>query len=471
MLEKRSIRNRDVKTYCICKKPNDENQAMIECYLCKDWFHFKCVNMNSSKASSIENYECPGCLSGKKPIASKNNIKDNKRKNEPSNQIVDDDVHRAKRRKILVGTAEFCKQLLERKFSNASEDNLLCELNNGSELTLGSLDEHGFKRPIFVQNKDNLGLVVPSSDEINLTKIENIVGSDYVIEVIDVEKQAIKKITLNELSTYYETKPRNKIYNVLSFEISKTKLNKIIKLPSIVLQLSWAFSDISRLAVKDSINSGSIQNFAEPAVHKYCLISAANSFTDFHIDFGGSSVWYHVVKGEKIFYLIEPTQKNLNIYEEWYISKNNRQVFLGDNVEKCYEIKIKEGNTIFLPTGWIHAVYTPLDSLVFGGNFLHSRNIPLQLNIYEMELRFKLEEQYKFPAFESWQWRAAIYYTKKLKDLNSTIDVNLLQGIKYLKETLKRWLKENSKLHKCQVPQKINANSIISELELELNKS
>ncbi len=27
--------------------------------------------MNSSKASSIENYECPGCLSGKKPIASK----------------------------------------------------------------------------------------------------------------------------------------------------------------------------------------------------------------------------------------------------------------------------------------------------------------------------------------------------------------------------------------------------------------
>ena len=59
-----------------------------------------------------------------------------------------------------------------------------------------------------------------------------------------------------------------------------------------------------------------------------------------------------------------------------------------------------------------------------------------------MELRFKLEEQYKFPAFESWQWRAAIYYTKKLKDLNSTIDVNLLQGIKYLKETLKRWLKE-----------------------------
>lgn len=112
------------------------------------------------------------------------------------------------------------------------------------------------------------------------------------------------------MSTYYETKPRKKIYNVLSFEISKTKLNKIIKLPSIVLQLSWAFSDISRLAVKDSINSGSIQNFAEPAVHKYCLISAANSFTDFHIDFGGSSVWYHVVKVNKFI-----IRENLYLFE------------------------------------------------------------------------------------------------------------------------------------------------------------
>lgn len=34
---------------------------------------------------------------------------------------------------------------------------------------------------------------------------------------------------------------------------------------------------------------------------------------------------------------------------------------------------------MFIPTGWIHAVLTPIDSLVFGGNFLHSLNIPMQL--------------------------------------------------------------------------------------------
>lgn len=35
--------------------------------------------------------------------------------------------------------------------------------------------------------------------------------------------------------------------------------------------------------------------------------------------------------------------------------------------------------------GWIHAVYTPEDALVFGGNILHSFNIPMQLTIHEIE--------------------------------------------------------------------------------------
>lgn len=40
--------------------------------------------------------------------------------------------------------------------------------------------------------------------------------------------------------------------------------------------------------------------------------------------------------------------------------------------------------------GWIHAVYTPEDTLVFGGNILHSFNIPMQLSIHEIENRTKV---------------------------------------------------------------------------------
>jgi hypothetical protein len=33
----------------------------------------------------------------------------------------------------------------------------------------------------------------------------------------------------------------------------------------------------------------------------------AGCWTDFHIDFGGTSVFYHLIKGEKFFYMIPPT--------------------------------------------------------------------------------------------------------------------------------------------------------------------
>lgn len=37
-----------------------------------------------------------------------------------------------------------------------------------------------------------------------------------------------------------------------------------------------------------------------PKVQKYCLMSVKGCFTDFHVDFGGTSVWYHILKGAKV---------------------------------------------------------------------------------------------------------------------------------------------------------------------------
>uniref|UniRef100_A0A2I2ZSQ2 JmjC domain-containing protein n=1 Tax=Gorilla gorilla gorilla TaxID=9595 RepID=A0A2I2ZSQ2_GORGO len=43
---------------------------------------------------------------------------------------------------------------------------------------------------------------------------------------------------------------------------------------------------------------------AKPKVTKSCLICVKDSYTDFHVDCGGASAWYHVLKGEQTFYLI-----------------------------------------------------------------------------------------------------------------------------------------------------------------------
>uniref|UniRef100_A0A8B9T9T0 JmjC domain-containing protein n=1 Tax=Anas platyrhynchos TaxID=8839 RepID=A0A8B9T9T0_ANAPL len=119
-------------------------------------------------------------------------------------------------------------------------------------------------------------------------------------------------------------------------------------------------------------------------------MSVKGCFTDFHIDFGGTSVWYHVFRGGKIFWLIPPTLQNLELYEEWVLSGKQSDIFLGDRVERCQRIELKQGYTFFIPSGWIHAVYTPVDSLVFGGNILHSFNVPMQLRIYEIEDRTRV---------------------------------------------------------------------------------
>ena len=94
---------------------------------------------------------------------------------------------------------------------------------------------------------------------------------------------------------------------------------------------------------------------------------------------------YHVIQGGKIFWLIPPTDENLRRYEEWILSDRLGDVFFGDLVDNCQRFEIPQGGTFFIPSGWIHGVYTPSDSIVFGGNFLHSFGIEKQLQVAHIE--------------------------------------------------------------------------------------
>ena len=43
-----------------------------------------------------------------------------------------------------------------------------------------------------------------------------------------------------------------------------------------------------------------------------------------------------------------------------------------DAMEGGVRASLQEGETLLIPSGWAHAVLTPQDSLVVGGNFLHA---------------------------------------------------------------------------------------------------
>ena len=46
--------------FCICRGPYD-NQFMIQCEECKEWYHGKCINMTPDEAEDIDIYNCPDC--------------------------------------------------------------------------------------------------------------------------------------------------------------------------------------------------------------------------------------------------------------------------------------------------------------------------------------------------------------------------------------------------------------------------
>jgi len=84
---------------------------------------------------------------------------------------------------------------------------------------------------------------------------------------------------------------------------------------------------------------------------RYCLMSVAGCYTDFHLDFGGTSVWYHVLKGEKVFLLIPPSATNYSSFQHWQMSGEQERVFLAEVVDKAQIVHLHAGDTFIMPAG------------------------------------------------------------------------------------------------------------------------
>lgn len=76
-----------------------------------------------------------------------------------------------------------------------------------------------------------------------------------------------------------------------------------------------------------------------PKVLKFVLMSPAGAYTDFHLDYGGSSVWYHIVSGRKTFLVAPPSDKNLQMFTAWAASSLQNSVFLGKYVKGMVKIE------------------------------------------------------------------------------------------------------------------------------------
>lgn len=253
-------------------------------------------------------------------------------------------------------------------------------------------------------DQDLLDMIMPR--DLTVRKVANIVGPEYNLGVIEVKSQETKgKWTVGQWADYYENSIDQPIRNVISLEVSESPLGRILRRPKVVrdLDLEDQVWPLERYPDKK-----------KKSVQFYCLMSVADSYTDFHIDFGGSSVYYHILKGTKVFFFIPPEDKYLKKYEQWCNSSTQNDTWLPDLCDgNVTRVDLKEGDTAFIPAGWIHSVWTPEDSLVIGGNFLTPIDYELQIRVATIEKDTGVGASFRYPFFQKVMWYTLINYLRE----------------------------------------------------------
>ena len=71
--EEEEVQLSDDKVFCICKRTlsdynEEDDDLMIECDSCNDWFHSRCVKLLQNDVADIDIYICPLCQNDEKQI-------------------------------------------------------------------------------------------------------------------------------------------------------------------------------------------------------------------------------------------------------------------------------------------------------------------------------------------------------------------------------------------------------------------
>ncbi|KAL3469035.1 hypothetical protein BJX99DRAFT_252306 [Aspergillus californicus] len=97
------------------------------------------------------------------------------------------------------------------------------------------------------------------------------------------------------------------------------------------------------------------------ADHEFYLLSTRRSISSIHADTAGKSTYIIGLEGKKVWYLpYQPSADALQLF-----GSTNPKPFRNG----WMRIEILPGDLLIMPPGYPHAVFTPEDSLTFGGNF------------------------------------------------------------------------------------------------------
>jgi F-box and leucine-rich repeat protein 10/11 len=423
---------------------DEDAEQWIKCDACKQWIHYLCVNLTETEAASLSTYHCPDCAGEYGPSQG---IRMSKRKRTAIDYVALDSGDTMASTMIH----PYCGLFKTRKFDTEHVKEM-----KGSDLTAKWAEATGMLEPVIIRKQfmADLDLGIPS--DLDVHKVCELVGEDSLLEVIDVVSQGLSPgWTMGKWRDYYYSQPskRSRIHNVISLEFSNTKLSKVIQRPRFVRNMDLV----------DKVWPAILSEKGDfPKVKLYCLMSVQDSYTDFHIDFGGSSVFYHVCRGIKTFLFIPPTKTNLAKYAKWCNSSDQSSQFFADLCSDSYRVDLQQNDTLIIPSGWIHAVYTPVDSLVIGGNFLTPINMPMQIELTNIEKKTKVPKKFRFPHFMRVLWFTAHYYFDKLP-ARENLSAFEIEGLRPMLNVL---LEESEKLQADEKLAKESLKGLPSQVKL-----
>lgn len=261
------------------------------------------------------------------------------------------------------------------------------------------------------------GMVVPPP-EMTIFDVADIIGHDTPVEVIDVASQSSSKAswTISEWAEYFATpkEKKKKTLNVISLEVTGTPMQSFVEAPQLVRDLDWVTRDWP-----SERRDPSCPDHSWPKVQRYVLMGVEGAYSDWHIDFAGSSVYYHVIWGQKTFLFAPPTPRNLAAYKAWCSSTRQDFDWLGDHLHGLTRVDIRPGETMLIPSGWLHCVYTPKNTLVVGGNFLTDWNVATQWKLVEIEEATKVPKKFRFPHLKRLSWFVAKGWNDRLEPVDA----------------------------------------------------
>ncbi|KAF8440658.1 hypothetical protein BDZ91DRAFT_614645, partial [Kalaharituber pfeilii] len=364
----------------------------IECDGCKLWSHSGCVNLSSEDVEAIDKYHCASC---EKHMGPSTLVRKSAR---PKVPIDYESLNNGSAVPVQSATNKLYHPYVD-KILSASETPKPSTTNFAAQANAINSGERQFsvavEIPVSAKEEmefDALGMGFP--ENLTIRQVVDLVGPDETVEVIDVKSQQgdKRKWPLSKWVEYFEDPNKDRIYNVISLEVSRSRLGRMIQRPTVVRELDLS----DQVWPKDKMKEF-------PNVQYYCLMSVAHAYTDWHVDFGGSSVYYRILKGKKVFFFMAPTEDNLEAYHKWATSAEQNWTWLAEGRE-CYRVELGPGDTMLIPSGWLHAVYTPEDSLVIGGNFLTRLHYEMQFRIHEIERLTNTPIKYRFPRFARVHW-------------------------------------------------------------------